>query len=168
MTIFHGSARKMKMEVMNLVTLSWRSLSGRFWRVSVACWCWQNLCFISSRWTEISHCFHSCNDHSLSSCQLTFLLILQAPVVKYPSFTVCWLIYTNYGSLCCREDNRIVRNESIKKKVYYLGWWSQRISLMWKDLEPLGRGERWVSHGHTHTHYKHKHTARHHLAIETP
>lgn len=33
---------------------------------------------------------------------------------KCPSFTVCWLIYTNYRSLCSREDDQIVWDESIK------------------------------------------------------
>lgn len=33
---------------------------------------------------------------------------------KCPSFTVCWLIYTNYKTLCSREDDQIVWDESIK------------------------------------------------------
>lgn len=33
---------------------------------------------------------------------------------KRPSFTVCWLIYTNYRSSCSREDDRIPWDESIK------------------------------------------------------
>lgn len=72
---------------------------------------------------------------------------------KYPSFTVCWLIYTNYGSLCCREDNRIVRNESIKKKKKSIilgddlnaSHWCEKI---WNRLAVV-RGE---CHMGTHTH----------------
>lgn len=33
---------------------------------------------------------------------------------KCPSFTVCWLIYNNYTSLCSRENDQIVWDESIK------------------------------------------------------
>lgn len=66
---------------------------------------------------------------------------------KCPSFTVCWLIYTNYRSLCSSEDHQIVPDESIKSLL------SQGISLLWSDQVLVGEhGERQKHKYCTYTH----------------
>lgn len=97
---------------------------------------------------------HKWPNRLISSHQLSFspLRLLQWPLAplmpahippdsvfagnKCPSFTVCWLIYTNYRSLCSREDHQIVPDESIKSLL------SQGISLLWSDQVLGEHGER--------------------------
>lgn len=64
---------------------------------------------------------------------------------KCPSFTVCRLIYSNYKSLCSREDNRIVWDESIKSLL------SQAIISRYLAASVRSRAE-CAAHTRTHTH----------------
>ncbi len=83
---------------------------------------------------------------------------------KCPSFTVGWLIYTNYRSLCSREDDRIIWDESIKSLLSQAvshcrirsgverAWWeAQTWAPCMRTFFGIYEHTSHISHKHTHT-----------------
>ena len=148
------------------------------WYFWVKCLSTSHYSFFSFQLIWYQNLTNSTNSH-FSICHtvqpLFSLLLLQWPLAlhmpahvpsdsvsasnKCPSFTVCWLIYTNYTSLCSREDDQIVWDESIKSLLSQ-AIISRYLAAVITSGAGWGRGggaEKWVCflkthHTHTQTH----------------